>query len=513
MKSGQVQADNLEYDRTKPGRAISIAPLHKATVMKTSNTIMLDSHSGVVSPAIGLGATRTRESRRRMIAVAIGVQALLLAAGWMFTFSEVRSRVGEKFKDQIVDTNKATAEAVSSKLAERITGAITYESADWETAQSVIESLRMPAGGFACMVDDDGKILCHPDIREEPGLREVRLGTERLADDAGGKTTTLTDLPRTGVSTGQVVFNGLVMHYVATTYLPGMKARLLVHQPEEGLLSAGEASTTGLLWIALGIGSVVLLSTGLTTARLMRRHDRQLEKINTGLEGEVTRRVDQAMTFRDSLILGLAKLADYRDTDTGTHLERIAEYTELLARQLRATNAEIDDAYIRCLRVASSMHDIGKVGVEDAVLLKPGRLTDEERARMQRHPIMGADTLLAIREKMGHDDLVEMAIVVTLEHHERWDGKGYPLGIAGDQIQLPARIVALADVYDALTSKRVYKDAMSHEAAAANIVKESGTQFDPMVVDAFVSCATKFAEARSRLQPTQADAPVVKLAA
>jgi len=342
-------------------------------------------------------------------------------------------------------------------------------------------------------------------MRSDPSLRQVRLGDERLRAEAGSPAVQLMNLPRTGVSTGKVVFNGVQTHYVATSYLPGTKARLLVHQPEEGLLSAGEASTSGMLWIALGIGSIVLLSTGLTTARIMRRHDRELEAINTGLEGEVSRRVDQAMTFRDSLIFGLAKLADYRDTDTGTHLERIAEYAELLARQLATTTAKIDEAYIRRLRVASSMHDIGKVGVEDAVLLKPGKLTDAERARMQRHPVIGADTLLAIRQKMGHDELVEMAIVVTLEHHERWDGKGYPLGLAGDQIQLAARIVALADVYDALTSKRVYKAAMSHEDATAIIVRESGTQFDPIVVEAFVACGEKFAGARARLQAPEAE--------
>ncbi len=462
--------------------------------------------SGHAGAPLGRGAQRTKTSRRRILLVTIGVQALLLAAGWTYTFRTVRARVAEKFKDQIVASNIATAEAVSAKLGELVPREIAYQSKDWETAQSVIESLRLPAGGFACLIDDEGHLLCHPDMRAEPGLRAVNLGVERLRGEAGTATVELSDLPQVGVSAGEVVFGGVQTHYLATTYLPTTKARLLVHQPVEGLLSAGEASTSGLLWIALGIGSVVLLSTGLTTARLMRRHDRQLEAINTGLESEVSRRVDQAMTFRDSLIFGLAKLADYRDTDTGTHLERIAEYAELLARQLAMTNAEIDEAYVRRLRVASSMHDIGKVGVEDAVLLKPGTLTDAERARMQRHPVMGADTLLAIREKMGHDELVEMAIVVTLEHHERWDGKGYPLGLTGEEIQLAARIVALADVYDALTSKRVYKPAMSHEDAAAIIIKERGTQFDPGVVDAFVVCGAKFAQVRARLQAPEADA-------
>ena len=261
-----------------------------------------------------------------------------------------------------------------------------------------------------------------------------------------------------------------------------------------------------MLWISAGIGSIVLLATGITTASLMREHDRELEAINAGLEDEVERRLQQAMSTRDALIQGLAKLADYRDTDTGTHLERIAEYCEILALELAKTHPDIDERYINRLRVASMMHDIGKVGISDSVLLKPGRLTDTERSRMERHPVIGADTLLAIRRTMGRDELVDMAIVVTLEHHERWDGSGYPTGLSGEDIQLAARIVALADVYDALTSKRVYKDAMSHEKAAGIIVEERGRQFDPTVVDAFEACQDAFIAARERLQPP-ADEP------
>jgi HD-GYP domain-containing protein (c-di-GMP phosphodiesterase class II) len=265
-------------------------------------------------------------------------------------------------------------------------------------------------------------------------------------------------------------------------------------------LSAGQAVTQGLVWFPLGIGAVVLLCTGLATVRLMRRHDGELEAINTGLEAEVARRIDQAMSTRDALILGLAKLADYRDTDTGSHLERIAEYSELLARELAKNDPALDEAFVRRLRVASGMHDIGKVGVEDAVLLKPGRLTPQERTKMERHPDMGAETLRAIRAKMGEDELIDMAVVVAHEHHERWDGAGYPRGLAREQIHLAARIVALADVYDALTSKRVYKEALGHEEAAAVIIKERGGHFDPRVVDAFVACGGCFEAARKRLQ-------------
>lgn len=120
---------------------------------------------------------------------------------------------------------------------------------------------------------------------------------------------------------------------------------------------------------------------------------------------------------------------------------------------------------------------------------------------MERHPIIGTDTLIAVHKTMGHDDLVEMSIRITLYHHERWDGKGYPTGLAGEDIPLEARIVAVADVYDALTSKRVYKDAVPHDKVVQIIRDGAGTQFDPTLIEAFLKVAQTFNQVRSRLQP------------
>ncbi len=428
-----------------------------------------------------------------------------MAVGWAVTFREVRSQVAQKFADEIVQSNISTTQAVGAKLAETVGGSVEYGNEAWQISQAVIESFALPAGGFACLIDEDGNLLCHPDMRKDKSLLDVNLGQKELRRD-DGQLGTIGDVSGEQIASGKVSFNGFQTHFISIKEMPELGARLLVHQPEEGLLTAGEAATSGMLWISVGIGSIVLLATGITTASLMRKHDRELEAINAGLEDEVERRLQQAMSTRDALIQGLAKLADYRDTDTGTHLERIAEYCEILALELAKTHPDIDERYINRLRVASMMHDIGKVGISDSVLLKPGRLTDTERSRMERHPVIGADTLLAIRRTMGRDELVDMAIVVTLEHHERWDGSGYPTGLAGEDIQLAARIVALADVYDALTSKRAYKDAMSHEKAAGIIVEERGRQFDPAVVDAFEACQDAFIAARERLQPP-ADEP------
>ncbi|HMN95312.1 MAG TPA: response regulator [Phycisphaerales bacterium] len=205
------------------------------------------------------------------------------------------------------------------------------------------------------------------------------------------------------------------------------------------------------------------------------------------------------LSSRDTLIFGLAKLAESRDSETGQHLERIAAYSRLLAEQLRAAQPELDDEWIRNLQIASSLHDIGKVGIPDSVLLKQGKLTPEERLVIERHPVIGAEALDAILERQRDDALLRMARNIAAAHHERWDGRGYPARAAGAAIPLEARIVSVADVYDALTSKRVYKPAMSHEEAVGIIVAGRGTQFDPAIVDALLQCEIVFRSAREQL--------------
>ena len=218
------------------------------------------------------------------------------------------------------------------------------------------------------------------------------------------------------------------------------------------------------------------------------------------------------LVARNTLIFGLAKLAEYRDTDTGAHLERISAYSGLIAEALRSDHAFINDAWIQSLCVASSMHDIGKVGVPDAVLCKPGKLTDDERKVIQTHPRLGFDALQAILERHGADALLEMSAQIAACHHERWDGKGYPAGLVGEAIPLPARIISVADVYDALTSARVYKPAMSHAEAGKLIEEGRGTQFDPNVVEAFRRISQRFDAVRKQFADATASAPAHAMA-
>lgn len=192
---------------------------------------------------------------------------------------------------------------------------------------------------------------------------------------------------------------------------------------------------------------------------------------------------------RDLLVFALAKLAESRDPETGAHLERMREYSRILADQLWRHGKyrdQIDADYVRTVYQTSPLHDIGKVGVPDHVLLKPGRLTEEEFELMKLHTVIGGQTLDAALQAQPHADYLRLARDIAWSHHERYDGEGYPRGLAGEDIPLCGRIVALADVYDALTTKRVYKPAFSHEKARTIILEGRGTQFDPEVVDAFL---------------------------
>lgn len=206
-----------------------------------------------------------------------------------------------------------------------------------------------------------------------------------------------------------------------------------------------------------------------------------------------------ALESRDLTIFALAKLAESRDPEKGEHLERVRRYAKVLAERMAEApkyRRAIDAEFIRLLYLTAPLHDIGKVTIRDDILFKRGRLTAEEYELMKTHTTKGAHTLERAMELHPDAAFLRMARDITLSHHERYDGTGYPARLAGDEIPLAGRIVALADVYDALTSSRVYKEAFDHETARHLIVTERGKQFDPDVVDAFVSAEEEFLDIR-----------------
>jgi putative two-component system response regulator len=219
-----------------------------------------------------------------------------------------------------------------------------------------------------------------------------------------------------------------------------------------------------------------------------------------------------SLESRDMAIFAMAKLTESRDQETGQHLERVRSYAQLLARRLMESpkfRHLIDDKFVRLIYETSPLHDIGKVAIPDCILRKPAKLDAAELATMRTHTTLGKATLDSALQKFPDAEFLRFARDIVAAHHERFDGTGYPNGLAGDEIPLCARIVAVADVYDALTSDRVYREAMSHDEAREIIIGGSGSHFDPDVVEAFLELSDTFARVARSLADGAEAGPAV----
>ncbi len=233
--------------------------------------------------------------------------------------------------------------------------------------------------------------------------------------------------------------------------------------------------------------------------RLVRQNRDYQEHLETMVEV----RTEEVRSTRDIALLTLAKLAESRDTNTGIHLERMAEYSRILAEGLRDAGAysdQVDKEFVEWLYKSSPLHDIGKVGISDAILCKPGPLNEEELTIMRTHTTIGGDTLRNVLDQYRGQTFLTMAMEIAYSHHERWAGGGYPLGLSGTDIPLAARIVTLADAYDAITSRRPYKEPFSHEEAVRRIKVDRGLHFDPVLVDVFLDCQYEFIGVKEQLE-------------
>lgn len=268
----------------------------------------------------------------------------------------------------------------------------------------------------------------------------------------------------------------------------------------------------------LDLGAADYISKPVKPAVVLARVHTQLENKqardllrdqNAWLESEVARRMHDNEVVQNASLSALAILAETRDTDTGNHIRRTQRYVETLIATLRRRNC-LDDELgghggARIIK-AAPLHDIGKVGIPDRILNKPGKFTPAEFKLMQHHARIGGSAIATAMQRVREADLsplrddaqplafLEVARQIALWHHEKWDGSGYPDGLAGDAIPLPARIMAVADVFDALISPRIYKPAMSFAQASATIIDGSGSHFDPRVVTAFKHAMDHFAE-------------------
>jgi putative two-component system response regulator len=215
------------------------------------------------------------------------------------------------------------------------------------------------------------------------------------------------------------------------------------------------------------------------------------------LEHLVEERTEQLQRAKDAVVYSMGALAEARDEETGNHILRTQEYVKVLGDTLagRSRYANLlNERVINLISRAAPLHDIGKVGVPDRILQKRGRLSDEEKGRMAKHVVYGRDAIQKAERHIGATSFTAAAKEIAYSHHEKWDGSGYPDGLAGEEIPLSARMMAVADVYDALVSRRYYKESMSHEEAEAQILKERGTHFDPELVEAFLESGEAFRE-------------------
>jgi len=232
----------------------------------------------------------------------------------------------------------------------------------------------------------------------------------------------------------------------------------------------------------------------------------QTELSNEYLSEQVREKVREISKSQLAAIFAMSKLAESRDPETGEHLERMREYCKILSEQLSRMpkfRSIIDREFVDNIYAASPLHDIGKVGVDDSVLLKPGKLDADEWKQMKLHPVIGAETLREVDRQHPGNSFIKTGIAIAEGHHEKWDGSGYPHGVAGENIPLVARILALGDVYDALTSKRCYKEAFSHEKSVSIILEGDGNHFDPDIVLAFRETEIEFQEVRNNFEDSE----------
>jgi len=222
-----------------------------------------------------------------------------------------------------------------------------------------------------------------------------------------------------------------------------------------------------------------------------------LNKYNTQLEELVEEKVEEISTSQIATIHALVKSAESRDDETGAHIERTAKYCRLIAEKLFEANMYADivnENYIENIEKAAPLHDIGKVAIADAILLKPDKFTDAEFAIMKTHVTKGHETLASVANLYSENTFLNLGMEISRHHHEKWDGTGYVSKLSGEDIPLSARIMALADVYDALRSKRIYKDAYTHDITVEIIKQGSGGHFDPQLVEIFIENHQQFCD-------------------
>ena len=436
--------------------------------------------------------------RAKNCLVVIGAQSVCVAVGlWMHNRSVVAS-ANDELRQDIWRDLEATARDLRGELRNIAPAAGEPVSGEQQQVAALLGTVH-PSVGRAVLADSDWHFLFTP--------ASSGPATDVLTDSAPvpGHRIDFRPISTTsmGVTTGS---RGTLTlpdgEYIASAYPVGEgQAYVIVYHS----LADIEARVAALLSSMFGISAVTLLWTcallGIGVYLIMARFHDDIDTKQASTSSETLRQIQSLVRTRNAVIFGLAKLTDSRDPETGDHLERMSEYSTLLATALHdhpKFARQVTPAFIRLIGISSALHDIGKVGVEDRILLKPGPLTDKEREAMQKHPIIGAECLQKIEQRLGGSNFLQMAREIAMAHHERWDGNGYPHRLSGEEIPLAARIVAVADVYDALSTRRVYKDAILHDRCVDIIRSQAGKRLDPNLVEVWLTLEEEFAEIARR---------------
>jgi len=366
----------------------------------------------------------------------------------------------------------------------RVLGVISQLSQSLAAANEPEEMLEHTLDAMAELLCSNSVVALRPTKDGEALAVAGQLGTEQA-------TGCVNDIPVSGSAIGRV-FTGEDPFLITTADEPTtnfceQERDLLRQTPSVVVALCGPCHAVGVLVIGARRSGNSISALDLVYMNLI------CNMAGAAIDDALSRRAtDDA---RDSIVIALAKLAEHRDSDTGRHLDRVTQFSLLLAKQLRRAGPyrnQISKTLVDDMERAIPLHDIGKVAIPDHILLKPGKLTTEEFEIMRTHTTIGARTIEHLIQKSPGVSFLVTAEQIAHSHHEWFDGHGYPQRLSGESIPLSARITTVADVYDAITTKRAYKEAMSHDQAAAIIYESSGTQFDPHIVEAFSASEEAF---------------------
>lgn len=408
-----------------------------------------------------------------------------------FIYQYAQHSMIDKARTQLFDENQQLLAQYQSQLEDPEEGSETVNQQQRADLQSQLGEFPLHGNRFFLLINPRTSSLLatsNPELDVESPISRVSVTTSDNEPFVLGEMVTN---KKSNPMSGELTLENKT-YLFSGRLIPAIDGYLMVCQDRDTAMAHVAEIVTPLKGTAFMSFLVVGLTGFCISVVILQRYDTYLNEIKLSLEEKVAARTDDLLTTQKAVIYGLAKLAESRDNDTGDHLARIQLYVTILARSLMKYHEEIDEDFIKNLSLASSLHDIGKVGVPDAILLKQGRLTPAERGIMELHTIIGGDCLSSIQSQLGENDFLEMARQIAYYHHERWDGSGYPRKRREDDIPLCARIVSVADVYDALRTKRPYKQPLPHQESREIILSGIGTQFDPEVVNAFLENEAEF---------------------